>query len=165
MSVAPEFPPVVFIPERARTTRSTASRRSDRPWLQLVPDCHVADRERVIDTGVPMAAVLGAVPAEQSALAPMRLTQRGTVVASLAVGLLGGVMLLVAYLSWPAATAPAVPAAVTNSVVTVQPGDTLWSIAHAVAPNRDPRAVVADLQSRNHLSDVVLSPGQTLKVG
>jgi len=49
--------------------------------------------------------------------------------------------------------------------VTVQSGDTLWSIAQSVAPNRDPRAVVADLQSRNHLSDVALSPGQTLKVG
>jgi hypothetical protein len=165
MSVAPEFPPVVFIPERARTARPTASRRSDRPWLQLVPDCHVVAPERVIDTGAPMAAVIGAQLAAQPAIAPLRLTRRGTVVASLAVGLLGGVMLLVAYLSWPAATVPAVPAAVPNSVVTVQPGDTLWSIAQAVAPNRDPRAVVADLQSRNHLSDVGLSPGQTLKVG
>jgi hypothetical protein len=165
MSVAPELPPVVFIPERARTTRPTASPRSDRPWLQLVPDCHVVAPERVIDTGAPVGALIGPQSADRSALAPMRLTRRGTVVASLAVGLLGGVMLVVAYLSLPAATERAVPAAVPNSVVTVQSGDTLWSIAQSVAPNRDPRAVVADLQSRNHLSDVALSPGQTLKVG
>jgi LysM repeat protein len=48
--------------------------------------------------------------------------------------------------------------------VTVQPGDTLWSIATRVAPQRDPRAEVAALQKRNHLADVALVPGQVLQI-
>jgi len=41
----------------------------------------------------------------------------------------------------------------------------LWSIAARVAPGRDPRAVVDNLRSLNHLQSVALTPGQTLKVG
>jgi len=49
--------------------------------------------------------------------------------------------------------------------VTVQPGDTLWSIAQRAEPKADPRLVVDQLRKANHLNSVVLSPGQTLKVG
>jgi predicted Zn-dependent protease len=50
-------------------------------------------------------------------------------------------------------------------VITVQPGDTLWSIAGQVAPGRDPRAVIERLRESNNLTSVSLLPGQTLKVG
>ncbi len=44
--------------------------------------------------------------------------------------------------------------------VVVQPGDTLWSIAHRLAPKRDPREVVdALIQSRG---TSVVQPGETL---
>jgi LysM repeat protein len=46
----------------------------------------------------------------------------------------------------------------------VQPGDTLWSIASRLAPTRDPRAEVLDLQKINHLSGVDVFPGQVLHV-
>jgi len=49
-------------------------------------------------------------------------------------------------------------------VVTVQPGDTLWSIAEQVQPGRDPRQVVDQLRRVNRLHSVALTPGQTLKV-
>lgn len=48
--------------------------------------------------------------------------------------------------------------------VVVQPGDTLWSIAAAVAPTRDPRQVVFDLRQRNQLASVVVVPGQVLQL-
>lgn len=34
---------------------------------------------------------------------------------------------------------------------TVQPGDTLWSIARRIAPSQDPRPVVDELIADNHL--------------
>ena len=46
--------------------------------------------------------------------------------------------------------------------VTVHDGDTLWSIAGKVAPNHDPRAVVARLLQLNHLRTPTLVPGQVL---
>jgi LysM repeat protein len=49
-------------------------------------------------------------------------------------------------------------------VVTVAPGDTLWSIAERVAPNTDPRAEVAALQKRNGLTGVDLVPGEVLRI-
>jgi hypothetical protein len=44
--------------------------------------------------------------------------------------------------------------------VVVQPGDTLWSIAARVAPDRDPRAVVDALVEARGSS--VITPGETL---
>ncbi len=44
--------------------------------------------------------------------------------------------------------------------VVVQPGDSLWSIAGRIAPDRDPRAVVDALVEARHTSAVV--PGETI---
>lgn len=58
------------------------------------------------------------------------------------------------------ASAPAVaPAA---SVYVVQPGDTLWSIAHQVEPQADPRDVVDRLVELN--GSGALQPGQRLRL-
>jgi len=94
---------------------------------------------------------------------PLRLTRRGKVAAVLAVALLGGLLLLVAHWSAPSAAMPS--RAAQAGVVTVEPGDTLWSIAEQIAPQRDPRVVVAQLRADNQLTDVSLAPGQTLRVG
>ena len=48
--------------------------------------------------------------------------------------------------------------------VTVQPGDSLWAIAGAVAPERDPRDVVADIVQLNNLDAARVIPGQQLFV-
>jgi hypothetical protein len=99
-------------------------------------------------------------PGRPEEVAPVRLTRRGVVVLTLAVLAVGAGLVLLAKLSAPEpGVAPPAP-----HVVTVQPGDTLWSIANRVAPGRDPRAEVAALERRNHLSSVDLLPGQRLRV-
>jgi hypothetical protein len=46
--------------------------------------------------------------------------------------------------------------------VTVQSGDTLWSVAQRIAPRNDPREVVAQIQRINHLHGAALRAGQQL---
>jgi hypothetical protein len=48
--------------------------------------------------------------------------------------------------------------------VTVQPGESLWAIAGNVAPDRDPRDVVADIVQLNNLDAARVVPGQALFV-
>ena len=50
------------------------------------------------------------------------------------------------------------------STVTVQPGDTLWSIASSLDGDRDVRALVDEIQHLNDLAGVDLMPGQTLQL-
>jgi LysM repeat protein len=51
-----------------------------------------------------------------------------------------------------------------TNFVTVEPGDTLWSVALRVAPDRDPRAVVEDVIAINRLSDNTIHVGEVLRV-
>lgn len=60
------------------------------------------------------------------------------------------------------AVAAAEPAPFGGSTYVVQPGDTLWTIAHRVAPQRDPRAVVDELTLR--LGGAPLQAGQSVDV-
>ena len=182
MSVASEFPPEVLIPERARRTMSGASRRVRH--LTLVSQAGVLERQqpgsstgrtatvRPLGVRPRRAAAHGGCFAEsrvdwpltvQPSARPLRLTRRGLVVAVLLTVLVAASLLLVARLS--AGSAPGAPALPAGSTITVQPGDTLWSIAQRAEPRSDPRLVVDQLRKANHLNSVVLSPGQTLKVG
>lgn len=45
----------------------------------------------------------------------------------------------------------------------VKPGDTLWSIAASHLAG-DPRQGVWELQQRNHLAGVMITPGQVLQI-
>jgi len=56
-----------------------------------------------------------------------------------------------------------VPASAPAQVV-VAPGETLWSIAERVAPDRDPRTVVAGIQRLNDLPTADVRAGQTLRL-
>jgi hypothetical protein len=107
-------------------------------------------------------AVAVARPAAQVARSgPVRLTRRGRLVlVTLAAFVVVAVVApAVAHLR-SAATVPASAPA----VVVVQPGDTLWSIAHRVAPDRDARLVVADLRRLNALASADLEVGQRLTI-
>ncbi|MBX5477125.1 MAG: LysM peptidoglycan-binding domain-containing protein [Clostridia bacterium] len=53
---------------------------------------------------------------------------------------------------------------VEDGVIIVQPGDTLWTLASRLAPDEDPRAWIADVRRENHLSTVVIKPGQRLRL-
>jgi nucleoid-associated protein YgaU len=49
-----------------------------------------------------------------------------------------------------------------REVFVVQPGDTLWDIAARAKPQADPRLTLRRIMKLNHLSGVVLEPGQRL---
>jgi hypothetical protein len=50
----------------------------------------------------------------------------------------------------------------TLSQTTVQPGETLWTVARRIAPQNDPREVVAQIRRINHLQSSSLRAGQQL---
>jgi len=189
MSVATELPPTVFIPERARRIPSRAAAATTvgtvpgrRSLLKLVPPvegCRPEPSDLVrgsrrsiarISSAVAGADNVAALPPRPAAVgAPqrgtraLRLTRRGVVAVVVGVVAAGGLLLFIAHLSLGSGQArPVSPSA---AVVTVQPGDTLWSIAGQVAPGRDPRLVIERIRRSNHLNSVSLTPGQTLKVG
>jgi LysM repeat protein len=51
-----------------------------------------------------------------------------------------------------------------TSIVVVQSGESLWSIAQSIKPGADPRAVVHEIKSLNGLTDAVVRVGQPLVV-
>ena len=88
-----------------------------------------------------------------------RLTKRGRVLLLAAlVAVLFGAFSLGRSVSEAAAPSAQTP----QRVVTVQQGDSLWSLAKRVAPDHDPRDVVAQIRDLNDLSSSQLLPGQHL---
>ena len=98
----------------------------------------------------------------------LKLTRRGRFVVRFAIfavlvlatialtnGLLGG---------GTAARAGAESVSPATSMVVVQPGQTMWSIANQVAPEHDAREVIARIKDLNHLTSAALVPGQALIV-
>ena len=62
------------------------------------------------------------------------------------------------------ATSESPAAAPAAEQITVQPGDTLWSLAERIAPARDPREVVSQIRRLNGLPTAALQAGQQLLV-
>ncbi|MGH3744704.1 MAG: LysM peptidoglycan-binding domain-containing protein [Mycobacteriales bacterium] len=87
----------------------------------------------------------------------LRLTRRGRV---LVVLLALGLLLVAGFAAGRVSSSHAAPA--TTATAVVQPGDTLWSIAARVAPERDTRAVVRQIRAANHLSSASVQVGQRL---
>ena len=94
----------------------------------------------------------------------LRLTPRGRrvfttlaalplVIAALAFALNGGM-----------ATASPEGSGVPVESVTVEAGQSLWELASEIAPDADPRDVIADLVSFNNLKTTAITPGQQLDV-
>ena len=114
---------------------------------------------------VPAKAAPAAAAGKQ---APLRLTRRGRFVFfGLPLLLLAVIVLsLSGFTNSPAKAADSnAELSLTPTVtVTVQPGESLWAIAGAVAPERDPRDVVADIVQLNNLGAARVLPGQQLYV-
>jgi len=89
----------------------------------------------------------------------LRLTRRGRIVLSVLVALPFIVAILVALVNGGVATASAGGSTVT---ITVSAGQTLWSLAEAIAPGSNPADVVADIVSVNSLDGGAVQAGQTL---
>jgi hypothetical protein len=92
----------------------------------------------------------------------LRLTRRGRLVAAAAT-LLIAVLTLVGVASRVGSLSESAPVpASAPAQVVVAPGETLWSIATRVAPERDPRTVVARIRDLNGMSTGDVRAGQTL---
>lgn len=213
MSLAPEFAPEVFIPERARRVapparravrlvqgravardarallvaaprgsapralvapgvrphRIVVPRRHGAPVVSpmLIPSTGWSEPRRVAVTRPPVTLLLGRAPVPSAMLAqsapPLRVTGRGTVVRAAAMVLLALGLVLTAWLSAPSSSSAAGDVPPMPAMVTVQAGDTLWSLATRLAPDTDPREVVSDLRRVNSLDSVTLQPGQVLR--
>src|SRR4051794_7473596 len=108
----------------------------------------------------PLAPAIRRAPAARRASGQLRLTSRGKAVllALLALLLLVGVS--VGRTGSQAATITETGAGLQQT--TVQPGDTLWSVAQRIAPDNDPREVVAQIRRINHLHSSSLQAGELL---
>lgn len=72
------------------------------------------------------------------------------------------IILLLLALSWALGT-PVEAKTQKYITYTVQEGDTLWKIAKKYQPNRDPRAVIYEIEQVNGITPVIY-PGQRFKV-
>ncbi|XAS68876.1 LysM peptidoglycan-binding domain-containing protein [Micrococcaceae bacterium Sec5.7] len=107
-------------------------------------------------------------PSVRRAQRRLRLTHRGRIVliGLPLVVLVAILMSLAGFFNAPAKAADsAADLSATPTVsVTVQAGESLWAIATAVAPERDPRDVIADIVQLNNLDAGRVMPGQQLFV-
>ena len=106
--------------------------------------------------------------AQRAKQAPLRLTRRGRFV-FIGVPLILLAALILSFSGFLNAPAKAAESAAELSLtptvsVTVQPGESLWAIAETVAPERDPRDVVADIIQLNNLEAARVVPGQALYI-
>lgn len=94
----------------------------------------------------------------------LKLTRRGRVVLTS----LAAVPLVVAAvfgaLNAGAASASGPGAPAHFAYVTVHAGQSLWSISESVAPNADPRDVIAAIVTLNGLHDATVVPGERLAI-
>lgn len=123
---------------------------TSRQWSAPVPTSGAAPRQRM------------------EPLPPLRLTRRGRIVLiGIPLVILAAILLsLAGFLNAPAKAADsAADLSLTPTIsVTVQAGQSLWAIASTVAPERDPRDVIADIAHLNNLSAGGVVPGQQLFV-
>jgi LysM repeat protein len=148
-----------------RTVHATRSSRSTRSlhrtaspvrgWVLRRPQSAVARPQGT------KARVARALPSTA-----VHLTRRGRLVVLLALVALLFAAFSIGRAGTQAATVQGAssPRAVAPAVVqtTVQPGETLWQLAHRVAPGTDPREVVRRIRSLNHLRGSGLQAGQQL---
>lgn len=100
-------------------------------------------------------------PAVATAVAPVRLTRRG-VVASWVVGVLA---LGVIAFGLVQGASPVEPARAGTTVVTVMPGESLWTVAEQVNPAVDPRVTIGAVRDLNGLGGTsVVESGTQLMV-
>lgn len=94
----------------------------------------------------------------------LRLTKRGRVVFTTlaAIPLVIGVAVVGLSAGGAAANTEAAGAAFTY--ITVDPGESLWQLAESIAPDADPRDVIAEIMNLNQLSTAGVEPGQRLAI-
>lgn len=108
----------------------------------------------------------GAVRQVASAPAPrLRITSRGRKVLAALIALpVIAVLGLLAMFSGGSAIASLGASGTEFDYLTVQAGQSLWSIAETVAPSADPRDVIAEIRSLNQLETSSVQPGQRIAI-
>lgn len=98
--------------------------------------------------------------------ARMKLTRRGRfVLFGLPVLLvLGALMMMLGAFLNPAQASTGGLSTTETVSVSVKSGESLWSVAERVSPDRDPREVVAEIAQINNLESSTLLAGQKLEV-
>lgn len=94
----------------------------------------------------------------------LRITRRGRAVVTVLVAIPLAVAAAVFGIGAVGAAAGTHSSTATFQYVTVEPGESLWQVAEAIAPTADPRDVVADILSLNDLSSGEVQPGQQLAI-
>jgi hypothetical protein len=162
MTVATKFPPDVYVPAPGRRqverTATVLPFRPRRLTRAPEPDVGASLRQGAITIPSWYPVRSHRATSTRRATVPLRLTRRGYVVLSVV-----GVVLTAGVIWLARASAPSAAPVRDVGVVTVSEGDTLWSIASHIAPQRDPRTVVATLERINHLAGPLLQPGQVLR--
>ena len=103
-------------------------------------------------------------PAASSPRTRLRLTRRGRLVFTTlgAIPLVVWALVTILGSGGAAADAGAELGARTFDYVTVHHGDSLWAIAESIAPQGDPREVIAEIMRLNGLDQATVEPGQRL---
>ncbi|MET1051128.1 MAG: LysM peptidoglycan-binding domain-containing protein [Mycetocola sp.] len=102
--------------------------------------------------------------AESAPSARLRLTRRGRVVfTTLAAAPLIAVAAWIGINAMPA-VATSTSSAVTFEYATIEAGQSLWQLAASIAPEADPRDVIADIMRLNQLDSSTVSPGQRIAI-
>lgn len=96
----------------------------------------------------------------------LRLTRRGRLVLVAFPAFVVSVLLLAGLAGFlsPARAGDSAPAVTSSIQVTVQQGQSLWSVAEQYAPDRDPRVVIGEIVELNGLDSARVLPGQQLLV-
>lgn len=112
-------------------------------------------------------------PSTASPKSRLRITARGRVVLALVV-LTPIVAAAIAMSSSPASASSASESGASESgaqsiaadftYVTVDAGESLWSVAERIAPAADPREVITEIQLLNGLDDSAVAAGQSLAI-
>ncbi len=107
---------------------------------------------------------LGAIAprATQLATSRLRMTARGRRV--LVALVVAPVLVLIAALALNSGSATASNESVALTYVSVQQGESLWQLAEQVAPTADPRDVIDEIESLNHLDSSQIVAGQRLAI-
>ena len=96
----------------------------------------------------------------------LRITRRGRAVLASLVALpviaVLGVMAMVG--GGGSAVATGATSGVDFSYLTVQAGQSLWSIAESIDPDGDPRDVIAEIRTLNQLESSSVQPGQRIAI-
>ena len=95
--------------------------------------------------------------------ARLRITRRGRAVLAILIAVPLAVAAVVGGIGAVGAAADKTPAHVQYQYVSVAAGESLWQLAAEIAPNADPRDVVADITRLNNLQGVI-QPGQRVAI-